>query len=129
MRGECGGAAFLFWHPHAIVCAGGVSTRAQPRIVEVAHHQNDAAGMAMHGATHFLGLWRSLRSADQARIRSIEPEINLHIDLHCHWHTVFARWLESPATNRLDCLLVKSHAECPLNANLLRVSVRPHDEP
>lgn len=71
-----------------------------------------------------------LLTADHAGYRSsIEPKINLHIDLHRHRNTVFAGWLESPAPNRLNGFFIKAHAECPLNANLLRVSVRPHDEP
>lgn len=112
---------------------GGTHTR--PLHVEVSGHRRRIVGPV--GRPICLTCMRRglltrhilLLACHAGRRSSIEPKVNLHVDLHRHRNTVFAGGLETPATNRFDCLLIKAHSECPLNANLLRVSVRPHDEP
>src|SRR5512146_87442 len=60
---------------------------------------------------------------------SVQPEIHLHVDLHRDRDAVLARRLEPPFADRLDGLLIQPHAECPLNADVARAAVRPHDQP
>ena len=44
---------------------------------------------------------------------SVQPEINLHVELHGYGHSVLAAWFEPPFPDGFDCFLVQTHSAPP----------------
>ena len=44
-------------------------------------------------------------------VRLVQSEVNLDVDLHCHWATVLLSRLELPFTHGFDGLLIESHTQ------------------
>src|ERR1017187_8712228 len=61
--------------------------------------------------------------------RLVQPEVDFHVDHDGHWLAVLARRFKLPLLDRFDGLLVQSHAQRALNANLLRTSIGADHQP
>ena len=59
--------------------------------------------------------------------RSIEPKIDLNVDLYSYRFAVFQRRLEAPAFHRFDRLLVEATTQLTANPDATGLTIRPND--